>query len=232
WAIIHCYGFFLRKNPAFLLSSCYGGNNPADFFRNETIAKPLAIIMKKTLLLILLVFCFLNCANPYKYSKKEALVQSFHCLNIKQDLGAKSNLRNPYFLQLAKILKNDSIPDKSITDMITVLTVEIERTINDGKKLIDSLKPNHNDTRFFDATWEYLDLNKQLEAKNRLLVASLLNPKSDKNIEIELSNEVEELAQRILEEQTEYVNKESKFHNDNNIVQREVDSIVDIIKNK
>lgn len=86
--------------------------------------------MKKTLFLVLLIFCFLNCKEPLKYSKTDALVQSFQCLNIKQELGTISNLRNPCFFQLVEILKNDFIPDKSLTDKITVLSDEMERTIN------------------------------------------------------------------------------------------------------
>lgn len=188
--------------------------------------------MNKTILLILIFFYLQGCNVQSEYSKEYALVQSFQCLKIKQEIGVISNLRNPYLLQLVEILKNDSIPDKSLTDTITILTIEINHTIIGSKELIENLKPKHKDTRFFDATIEYLELNEKLEAKTRLLFNSLINPNSDKNKEILLGEEVGTLAQRVLTEQTEYKKKESKFHNDNDIVQREVDSIVNIIKNK
>lgn len=192
----------------------------------------LIIIMKKIIFLILIFFCFPSCNVKSEYSKEDALVQSFQCLKIKHELGVTSNLRNPYFKQLVEILENDSIPDKSITDTITILSIEINRKMNNDKKLIESLKPNHKDTRFFDATIEYLELNEKLEAKTELLFNSLINPISDKNIEMVLGQEVTVLANRVLAEQTEYEKKESKFHNDNDIVQQEVDSIVSIIKSK
>ena len=188
--------------------------------------------MKKITSLILICICLQSCNVQSEYSKDDALIQSFQCMKIKQELGVISNLRNPYLLQLGEILKNDSIPDKSLSDRITKISIEIDRTINSGKKSIEDLKSGHKDTRFFDATIEYLELNEKLEAKNKLLLNSLINPNSDKNQEALLGQEVGTLTQQVMTEQSEYKKKESKFHNDNNIVQREVDSIVGILKNK
>ncbi|MDO5970586.1 hypothetical protein Q4Q35_12285 [Flavivirga aquimarina] len=182
--------------------------------------------------LFLIILCLQSCHEQSEYSKDDALVQSLHCLEIKQELGAISNLRNPYFKQLVKILESDSIPKKNVSDIIMILSIEINRSIENSKRIIDSLKPKHKDTRFFDATYEYLILNENLEAKTKILFNSLINPNSDKNKEKELGQEVETLALQVLTEQTKYKKKESIFHNDNNIVQREVDSIVSIIKSK
>ncbi len=188
--------------------------------------------MKKTLLLILVLFYLQGCNLHSEYSKNDALVQSYECLKIKNELGVTSNVRNPYLKKLAEILQRDSIPNEKITDSITILSNEIKSQIKNGKELIVNLKPKHSDTRFFDATIEYLNLNEKLEDKTQLLFQSLINPNSDKNKEIMLGEEVDVLAQKVLTEQTEYKTKESKFHNDNNIVQREVDSIVKSIENK
>ncbi len=188
--------------------------------------------MKKIPFLILILFCLQNCNVQSKYSKDDALTQSFQCLEIKQELGVTSNLRNPYLMKLGEILKNDTIPDKSLTDAITTLSIDISNTITRGKDLIENSKPKHKDSRFFDATLEYLELNEKLEAKNKLLLNSLINPDSDKDKEMLLGQEVGTLTQRVLNEQTEYKKKETEFYSDNEIIQREVDSIVSIIKNK
>ena len=188
--------------------------------------------MRKILSFIILVFCLQSCNLQSEYSKDDALVQSFECLKIKQELGEVSNLRNPYLMKLGEVLRKDSILDKSLTDKITMMSTKIDQTITNSKKRIVALKSKHKDTRFFDATLEYLELNEKLEAKNKLLFNSILNPDSDKDQETLLGQEVGTLTEQVMNEQTEYQKKESKFHEDNAIVQREVDSIVSIIKNQ
>ena len=188
--------------------------------------------MKKTTLLILILFCLQGCNAQSEYSKDDALIQSSECLRIKNELGVASNVRNPYLMKLAKVLQNESIPDKTLTDSIQELFIKIDDEIRNSKELIVKLKPKHRDTRFFDATFEYLEINEKLEEKTQLLFNSLINQNSDKNIETKLGEEVGALAQQVLIEQTKYETKESEFHNDNNIIQREVDSIVNSIERK
>jgi hypothetical protein len=179
-----------------------------------------------------ILFLISYSCRPIKYSKREALDQAHYCLEKKHEIGSLATLRNPYFLQFAKTLSSDSIPNKSITDSITILSSEIDKLINNCIQSIEKLKTKHLDTRFFDATLEYFELNRKLEIQTNLLVNSLLNPNSDKIKEKEINLKVEILANQVLTEQVEYEKKESKFHFDNNIIQREVDSIVGIIKNK
>jgi len=188
--------------------------------------------MKKIVSLVLICICLQSCRIQPEYSKDDALAQSLQCLKIKQELGEVSNLRNPYLMQLGQVLRSDSIPSKRLTDKITEMSIEIDRTISNGKKSIEDLKPKHKDTRFFDATIEYLELNEKLEAKNKLLFNNIINPNSDKNKEELLGQEVGALTEQVMNKQTEYQKKESQFHNDNGIVEREVDSIISILKNK
>ncbi|MET2985488.1 hypothetical protein [Aureibaculum conchae] len=187
--------------------------------------------MKKTLSLIILVFCLQSCTLQSEYSKNDALVQSFECLKIKQELGEVSNLRNPYLMKLGEVLRKDSIPNKSLTDKITMMSTKIDQTITSSKKRIVALKSKHKDTRFFDATLEYLELNEKLEAKNTLLFSSFINPNRDRDKEMLLGQEVGTLTQQVMNEQAAYKKKESEFHNDYAIVQREVDSIISVIRN-
>ncbi|MCB0452443.1 MAG: hypothetical protein KDC94_06010 [Aequorivita sp.] len=52
-AIVHCFEFSAENPRTFAIPACrqagsvYGGKNPADFFRNETIAETVSIHLKK-----------------------------------------------------------------------------------------------------------------------------------------------------------------------------------------
>ena len=189
------------------------------------------MIMKK-FFLILITLCFLSCGKESEYQKSDALIQSEVCLRIKQELGHISNVRNPYLSKLSKTINNGSIPSKKLTDEISRLTVEMDDIMIYGEELIKKLKPIHHDTPFFDATQEYLKFNKELERKSTLLIKKIINLNSDENELSILSKEVVILAKQLEVKQTEYLQKESIFHNDNLISQQEVDSMVRTIKNK
>ncbi len=158
-------------------------------------------------------------------------MQSYYCLSIKHEMGVLSNKRNPYFLILAKNIENDITPNDSIINSIENISNEIKHKYKKHKDFINGIKKKHQDTRFFDATIDFLDTDEKLEIKTDSLVKSLINPKSDKDKEKELGEEVKKLAFNLTTEQNIYENKESDFHNDNKITQKEVDSIVNLIKN-
>jgi len=187
--------------------------------------------MKKTFIIIsvLILFTLFNCKKDY--SKNDAIMQSYYCLSIKDEMGVLSNKRNPYFLILAKNIENEITPNDSIINSIENISNEIKNKFKKHKDFIKRIKTEHQDTRFFDATIQFLDTYENLEVKTDSLVKSLINPKSEKRKEKKLSEELQKLVTNLTVEQTIYINKESDFHDDNFITQKEVDSIVNLIKN-
>ncbi len=178
----------------------------------------------------LFFLALIGCEN--NYSKQNALEQSHLCLEIKNELGGLSQERNPYFFLIAENLKNEIKVADSTINTVRRISNEIQEKDSMYKEKLLELKSTHKDSRFIDATIDFIQTNQDLEFKTDLLVKSLLNPKSDKDFEKKLANDVQVAAQKMTEFKSEYKIRESEFHNENNINQMEVDSIVDIINKK
>ncbi|MEO1485942.1 MAG: hypothetical protein AAFU57_09350 [Bacteroidota bacterium] len=178
----------------------------------------------------ILAFLLLGCEE--QYSKQDALNQSRHCLEIKNDLGGLSNERNPYFLLIAANIENQL----KVNDSIIFAVDRISREIDEKNLLyfeaLLAVKSKHKDSRFIDATLEFIRTNQNLESKTYELVKSLLDSERNKEVEKKIIEDLRSAAKKMIEVQSNFLAEESKFHNDNGITQNEVDSIVRIIKNK
>ncbi|WP_298538022.1 hypothetical protein [uncultured Algibacter sp.] len=170
--------------------------------------------------------------NKKNYPKYDALKQAHYCLSIKHEIGVLSNVRNPYFFQMEKNFNDDVEFDVYVIDSIKSISEKIKQRHKDWRVLIYDLKKGHADSRFFDATLIFLDIEKEVEIKTDSLFKSLINPNSDKTKEKELAQDVRSLVAKLEAEKVTYEKKESDFHNENGIKQSEVDSIVNLIKNK
>ncbi|WP_431162770.1 hypothetical protein [Flagellimonas beolgyonensis] len=182
---------------------------------------------KITRLLVVSFFVLIGCESPYL--KQDALKQSYICLKIKNDLGRLSNERKPYFFLMAKSIEEENEVSDSTINSIKRISSDINRKLATYKKMLQELKTNHKDSRFIDATLQFIEIDENLESQNGLLVNSLLNPESDMDIRKQLAENLKIAMLKMTEFQDEFKTRESKFHSDNSIFQKEVDSIVDVI---
>ncbi|MCK0137431.1 hypothetical protein [Arenibacter sp. S6351L] len=181
-------------------------------------------------LLILSFLVLIGCEK--KYSKKDALNQSMLCLEIKNDLGSLSQERNPYFFVMAENIDSGIKVADSTLNIIKRITEEINEKNIEYYKILQESKPKHKDSRFIDATLDFIKTNQDLEFKADTLIKSLLDSESDKEVEKKIAYELKIATKNMTEFQKRYKNRESDFHNDNGINQTQVDSIVEIIKSK
>ncbi len=181
--------------------------------------------------ILVLYFVVVGCNNSIDYSKKDALSQSYNSLKIKHKIGVISNQRNDFILELSEYLEIDKAPPKSLLDTISKLSSIMDLNYAESKKFINQDISNHNDSRFYDATLNYLKANKQVEEDFALLLNQIKSVSSLRDSSfIELRTRMNNSIRILLNEEVKYEKQEIKFYTDHNIYSTQVDSIVNIIK--
>ena len=133
---------------------------------------------------------------------------------------------------MVKGIENKTVINDSIKNSILILSKKINQQNIINKQFLTKLKQEHSDIRFIEATIEFIEIGEDLEAKSKLLFESLLDSNNDKNRELKIGKEVRIETKNIALFRKQYEHRESKFHTENSISQKEVDSILKIIKNE
>ncbi len=186
--------------------------------------------MNKTSIIVLTFFTILVLLScNADYSKHQAFEQVKVCLDFQMKTTQAFKKRNPYLKELTKDALDDKYTiDKSNFKLINQMSSDIDRVLNVNLSSIDSIQQQHSKNDLFMATAEYLVFMKKFNTELTLFLTLIED--TIKHNEEDMSIEIGKIAKQSKIESNKWKESESEFYDKHNISQKEVDSIVNLIK--
>ena len=197
--------------------------------------KTLAVILKnrkklnKIIQIFIYILFFTSCNSDKEHL--ELLNQ------VKNNLEVESNVSFFFFLRnipLSEILVEARIDkykiEKSKFKKIDSLTVELNSELNKSIKQISSNKNKTPNNKFYKATLNYLKKIQEMETVLHPFLESIKD--TIENNEQSLSIVVKSKSMKIKSETDNWLKVKSEFYEENQIDEKEIDSITELIKKK